>query len=215
MCMLESVYKTIPFLPLTKLIFCFIYLGFDWLGIIVVFAVLLFQSFWNFIIISELEIIVSSLSICIIFMWSSLLYINVFDPWNVESWLLLKSWALASSLPFLKLFWKTTTSLALVTESIVSIKPYYELIICSFPQYNTALFVSASGPKMNQLGYFDLRFVLNLIPILNCALYFIWRLIDGLLSLLRRCQMEDRHRDSSLVMIDNTCQYVLKWVLPQ
>ena len=53
----KRVHQAMPFLALTELIFSIIYLGFDWFGIQLVCTILLFQAFWNLIIITRLQII--------------------------------------------------------------------------------------------------------------------------------------------------------------
>ena len=74
-----------------------------------------------------------------------------FDPWNFECLLfLLQSWAFASSLTMFKLAWKTGPVLALVMP-----KHYSDLSSLHidnwhyFHQHHTAIFVPASGGKMD------------------------------------------------------------------
>ena len=100
---------------LSQLIIWFIYtyLGLDWLGILLVFTVLLFQSLWNhIIIIIMLQIMLLSLRLMhyIYLQHPSILY-----PWDVECLLsLLENWAQASSLTNLN-FLGRLLLLALVT----------------------------------------------------------------------------------------------------
>ena len=78
-----------------------------------------------------------------------------FDPWDVE-WLLsfLESWALASSLTYFTLAWKTATLLALVTAKCCS--DLMSLCIDNlhlFVQHNSAIFIPMSGGKPDCLGH--------------------------------------------------------------
>ena len=67
---LKRAYQTMPVLPLNYLVFCFTNLGLDWLDTQLVFIILLFQHFWNLIIL-RLQIILSSLNKCIIYIYSA------------------------------------------------------------------------------------------------------------------------------------------------
>ena len=96
-----------------------------------------------------------------------------FDPWDVDHLLsLLESFLLL--LTALKLAWKTATLLALVTAKNCS----GLTLLCVdnqylFLQHNAAIFIPQSGGKTDHLGHLPLRFVLNLIPMLIFALFFI------------------------------------------
>ena len=76
-----------------------------------------------------------------------------FDPWDVK-WLLflLESWVPASSFTNLKLAWKTAMLLALVTAKHCSDLTLLHVDIQHlFLQQHAAIFVPASGGKMDQL----------------------------------------------------------------
>ena len=73
---LNSVYHTMPCLPLSKQIFCYICFKLAWPGIPLVYIVLLFLLFWSLIGFARLLIILSSQKECVIFIYSVLLPVH-------------------------------------------------------------------------------------------------------------------------------------------
>ena len=60
-------------------------------------------------------------------------------------------------------------------------------------------------------AFIYLLYILNFIPVLIFALFFIQRLIYVVLNHLERSCMDFRRPLCSLVTIDGICQYVLRW----
>ena len=56
--MLDGVYITITFRSPNGLILCSIYLGLHQLGVQLVFTIMLFQSFWNLIMVIRLQTVI-------------------------------------------------------------------------------------------------------------------------------------------------------------
>ena len=137
-----------------------------------------------------------------------------FDLWDVKQLLsFLGSWVLTSSLTNFKLAWKAGTIWALVTA-----KHCYELTLLHFDnqhlllQHYAAIFVPASGGKMDQSGYLPLEICVESHSSVNLCPMFYLKPFYTVQSLLGG-QMDLWCLLSFWVTIDSTCWYVTKQFL--
>ena len=77
-------------------------------------------------------------------------------------------------------------------------------------QHNAAVFIPASGGKIDCQAIFYLIYIFNLIPMLIFVFCFIWWLIDAVLSLLGKGCMDFVTPICSWVTTDGIFQYVLR-----
>ena len=134
-----------------------------------------------------------------------------FDPWDIECLLsFLESLGPASFLTTFKLAWKTATLLVLVTAKHCS---YLTLLFIDnqhhFLQYHAAIFIPISGGKTDWPGHLPPQIHMNLTPMLIFVLFFIWRLIWGMLNHLERSLMDHMLPLSFWVIVDSTGWSVL------
>ena len=132
-----------PYLPINKLIFYFIYLGLTWLGIWLVFIILLFLLFQNLIIITKPAIIPpSQIDDSFLFTVSSFLFmflilgiLSICCPcWKIGDQLLISL--------MLNLLGRLLLFSHLILQSILLIYLYYALIISTFSLVSCSYFHS-------------------------------------------------------------------------
>ena len=138
-----------------------------------------------------------------------------FDLWDIECSLsLLESCAPVSSSSDFKLAWKTATLLVFITA-----KCYFNSTLLHIDKISTFFFSDFCyfflhlWVEFIDWAIFHLKFILNDIPMLFFALYFIWRLWYSVLSLLERSCMHLGYPLCFLVIIGSTCKFVPKQFL--
>ena len=146
------------------------------LGIQLIFTILLFQHFWKLYVITRIQII-HHLLIYVLFLFTVPLSCKHFNPLDVEC-LWLESLVLASSHTNIKLAWKMATHLVCVMTKHCS-----DLTLSHidkqylFLQQHAAIFVSALGGKTDQPGHLPPQIQIesnssfNLCPVFHLKFY--------------------------------------------
>ena len=138
-----------------------------------VYIILLFLLFWSLIGSTRLLIILSSRNICVTFIYSILLPINILilRMWST-CYLFWKVGAPTSSLTTFKLAWKTATLLVLVTVKCCS-----DFTSCIdnqhlFLQSSAAIFIPMYGGKTDHLGHLPPQICIESHSNFNLCLVF-------------------------------------------